>query len=84
MSGIKIGDGAVIGVNSLITKDVPPYAIVGGNPGRIIRYRFDEKTIDKLLTIKWWDWDYEKIYDVIPFLQNNQFKDLFAYADNMS
>lgn len=56
-AGIKIGDGAVIGANSVVTHDVPAYAIVAGAPARIIRYRFDEKTIQKLLEIKWWDWD---------------------------
>lgn len=55
--GIKIGDGAIIGTNSLVTKDVESYTIVGGNPAKEIRKRFDEETIGLLLTIKWWDWD---------------------------
>lgn len=58
--GITIGDGAVIGVGSVVTKDIPPYAIVGGNPATVIRYRFDDKTINKLLTIKWWN-DYHNV-----------------------
>lgn len=61
MPGIKIGDGAVIGTNSVVTKDVPPYSIVGGNPANVIRMRFDEATINTLLQIKWWDWEIEKI-----------------------
>ncbi len=61
MQGIKIGDGAIIGTNSLITKDVPPYTIVGGNPAKEIRKRFDEETIEFLLKLKWWDWPVEKI-----------------------
>jgi len=53
--GVTIGDGAVIAARSVVTKDIPPYAVVGGVPAKIIKYRFDEKTIDKLLQIKWWD-----------------------------
>ena len=62
MSGINIGDGAVIGARAVVTKNVPPYTIVGGNPAEKIRKRFDDKTIKDLLEIKWWDWDAEKIF----------------------
>lgn len=61
LSGVAIGDGAVLAARSVITKDVPPYAIVGGNPARVIKYRFDEATIRKLLDIKWWNWPIDKI-----------------------
>lgn len=61
MSGVTIGDGAVIGAYSVVAKNVPPYAIVVGNPARIVRYRFDEKTIEQLLKIQWWNWPLEKI-----------------------
>jgi tetrahydrodipicolinate N-succinyltransferase len=57
LSGTTIGDGAVIGAGSVITKDVPPYAIVVGNPGRIVKYRFEQMVIEKMLRIRWWDWD---------------------------
>jgi len=56
-AGVTIGDGAIVAGHSMVTKDVPPYAIVGGVPAKIIRYRFDEETISKLLELKWWDMD---------------------------
>ncbi|WP_439632238.1 CatB-related O-acetyltransferase [Shinella sp.] len=56
-SGITIGDGAIIGAGSVVTKDVAPYAIVGGVPARFIRYRFPEETIEKLIALAWWQYD---------------------------
>jgi virginiamycin A acetyltransferase len=61
MPGIKIGHGAIIGTNTLVTKEVAPYTIVGGNPGKLIRNRFDQQTIDFLLELAWWDWPIERI-----------------------
>lgn len=61
MSGVHIGDGAIIGTRALVTKDVPPYSIVGGVPAKIIRKRFEDSVIEDLLKIKWWDWSTEKI-----------------------
>lgn len=57
MEGVTIGDGAVVAAGAIVTKDVPPYAIVGGVPAKIIKYRFDEETIKKLLELKWWEKD---------------------------
>jgi virginiamycin A acetyltransferase len=61
MPGINIGDGAIIATNATVTKNVEPYAIVGGNPAKVIKMRFSKEEIDDLLKIKWWDWDIEKI-----------------------
>lgn len=60
-AGATIGDGAVVGMSSVVTKDVPPYAVVVGNPARIIKYRFSEEVIQKLLDIEWWKWDEEQL-----------------------
>lgn len=76
MPGIHIGDGAIIATNAVVTKDVPSYSIVGGNPAKLIRYRFDEETIDILNTLKWWNWDVEKITENIPILTSNNTDDL--------
>jgi acetyltransferase-like isoleucine patch superfamily enzyme len=61
MSGVTIGDGAVIAARALVRRDVEPYAIVGGNPAKVIGYRFDEPTREALLRIRWWDWSDEKV-----------------------
>lgn len=64
LDGVTIGDGAVVGAGCIVTKDVPPYAVVFGNPMRYHRYRFDQETIHKLLEIKWWDWPLEDLHKI--------------------
>ncbi len=61
LPGRTIGHGAIIGAGTVVTKDVPPYAVVAGNPGRVVKMRFDETTIERLLKIAWWDWEIERI-----------------------
>ncbi len=68
MPGVKIGDGAIIGSKSVITKDVEPYTVVGGNPAKPIRKRFSDTQIQKLLDLKWWDWPLEQITKELPKL----------------
>lgn len=71
MPGIKIGDGAIIGAYSVVTRDVEPYSVVGGNPAKFIKYRFDEEMREFLLKFKWWDLENEKLLEVIPLLCNS-------------
>ena len=70
MQGVTIGDGAIIGTRALVTKDVPPYTIVGGSPAKVIRKRFDDETIKKLLEIKWWNWPSDKVKDNLQNIMN--------------
>jgi hypothetical protein len=70
MSGVTIGDGVVIANNSHVVKDIEPYSLVGGNPAKLIKYRFTQEQIKKLLEIKWWLWDDEKINKFSPLLCN--------------
>jgi len=66
--GTTIGHGSIVGARAVVTKDVPPFAIVAGNPAKIIRYRFEQKVIDKLMEIRWWDWPKEKVEQNIDLL----------------
>ncbi len=79
-AGVTIGDGAVIATGAMVTKDVPPYAIVGGVPAKVIRYRFTEEQIAALLEIRWWDWPDEQIREAVPYLASEDIDAFIAYA----
>ena len=84
MPGVSIGDGVVIANNSHVVKDVEPYSVVGGNPAKHIKFRFDEETISKLLKIQWWNWGDEKIKDNLQYITSSntsEFVDKF-YDEN--
>lgn len=61
MPGVTVGHGAIIATKAVVTKDIPPYAIVGGNPAKVIKMRFSESKVEKLLALAWWDWPIERI-----------------------
>ena len=70
MEGVTIGDGAVVAAGAVVTKDVPPYAIVGGVPARVIKYRFDEETVQELLKLRWWDKDQKWLKNHAELFEN--------------
>ena len=78
MAGVRIGDGAIIATNSTVTKDVEPYTIVGGNPAKEIKKRFSFDHIEKLMQLKWWNWDLEKITQNLKHLTSNNIDNLIS------
>lgn len=72
LSGVHIGDGAIIGTRAVVTKDIPPYTVVGGIPAKEIKKRFDEETINKLQQIQWWNWSPDRIQQALPYIMNGE------------
>lgn len=70
LPGVHIGDGSIIGANSVVGKNIEPYSICVGNPVRVIKKRFDEETINKLLSLQWWNWDEDRIFNNLEALVN--------------
>ena len=80
LSGVSIGHGAVVANSAVVTKDVQPYEIVGGNPAKHIRYRFDEKTRAQLLASQWWDWPVDEVLSISEMLCTDDIQSLLDYA----
>jgi acetyltransferase-like isoleucine patch superfamily enzyme len=80
LSGVKIGDGAVLAAGAVVTKDVPPYSIVGGNPAKVIKPRFPPEIIEQLLQIQWWNWPVEHIKAATPMICSGNISAFIAYA----
>ena len=78
MAGVHIGDGAIIAARAVVTKDVPPYTIVGGTPAKEIRKRFDAEVIQQLLLLKWWNWSTDKIRKCLPYIMEGKMNELLT------
>ena len=80
MPGVTIGDGAIVGAHAVVARDVPPYAIVVGNPARVVKRRFADAVIERLLAIRWWDWPVERIVEHVALIRGADVDALAAAA----
>ena len=80
LSGVSIGDGAVVAARSVVSRDVPPYSIVAGNPAQIVRFRFEQDVRDELLSIAWWNWPESEVRQVVNLLCSSDMAAFLAYA----
>ena len=78
LNNAQVGDGAVVAAGTVVTGSVPPYAVLAGNPGRIVKYRFSEEQIAALLQIRWWDWPYEKVLENLDLLRGEDIDKFIA------
>jgi len=84
LSGVTIGNGAVIAACSVVTKDIGPYEIWGGNPAKILKKRFSEENIERLLNINWWDWDHDKVIDNLENLCSENITEFMKQINNFN
>jgi acetyltransferase-like isoleucine patch superfamily enzyme len=80
LSGVVVGDGAVVAARAVVTRDVAPYSIVAGNPAKIVGWRFDEKTREALSALAWWSWPEDEVRSIAPLLCSSRLDEFLAYA----
>jgi acetyltransferase-like isoleucine patch superfamily enzyme len=80
LSGVHVGDGVIVANGAVVTKDVPPFAVVGGCPAKVLRYRFSDEQIAALLDIRWWDWPEEEVRAAVPYLASRDIDEFIHYA----